>query len=313
MKTTFLRIDKPCSENWEKMSQNETGNYCHLCSKTVLDFTKLTQVEISKKLKKGNVCARVTKEQLNAPLLPVDQQHHFNWPYSNMAASLLLATTAITIGQPLQEIPQKPQIEISQKNGTFEEKENNSDVSPTIPQGNNFITIKGLVKSELNKPLKNVKIIFVTLNRNFFAYSLENGTFSIEIPTELIDDDNVLRVKYNEIELEKDPKYYFPYENRDFILTKAELNSVYNITAPASRSVYLGGIGSYSEYERIPIVINNGQEIKYKEFIKAQQGKKSSCNLENKDYDYFEPAIAVAIYGKKAKYGLYILKDKEKK
>ncbi|MGQ7947736.1 hypothetical protein [Flavobacterium sp. WC2509] len=36
-------------------------------------------------------------------------------------------------------------------------------------------------------------------------------------------------------------------------------------------------------------------------------------NLENKDYLYFEPKFAIAIYGSKAKDGLYILTDKKLK
>ena len=313
MKNTFLKINKPCSENWENMNPNELGNYCHLCSKTVIDFTQLSQSEISEKIKKEDICARVTQKQLNTPLLNIETHYNFNIPYSNITAGVLLATTMIAVGQPLQEKNQKTQTEIIQTNGNFVEMKNNSESKPNLPEPNDFTKINGTVNSEKeNIPVKNVKITVVTVNKNFITYTLADGTFSLEVPTELVDNDNVIRATYNEITIESDPKRSFDFENTDYILTKAELNSTYKIVAKP-QVYYLGGIGSYSEIERIPIVINNGQEIKYKDFTKAQQGKKSSCNLENKDYDYFEPEIAIAIYGKKAKYGLYIIKDKVKK
>jgi len=310
MKNTFLKINKPCSENWDNMPQNELGNYCHLCSKTVIDFTQLSQSEISKKIRKGNICAKVTQKQLDSPLLDFETSNNFNLPYSNIATGILLATTMIAVSQPIQSKTQKAQTEISQTNESVVEIQNSSESKSNLPKPNNFTKINGIVNSEKeNKPVKNAKITFVTVNKNFITYTLEDGTFSLEIPTELTDNDNVIRVTYNDITIENEKKINLDYENTDYILTKTELNSIYKIVAKP-QVFYLGGISSYSEIERIPIVINNGQEIKYKDFTKALQGKKSNCSLENKDYDYFESKFAIAIYGKKAKYGLYILKDK---
>jgi hypothetical protein len=94
-------------------------------------------------------------------------------------------------------------------------------------------------------------------------------------------------------------------------LTKEELKSNFSIKAEPE-VLYLGGIGAYSK-KRKPIVLSNGLEIEYREFVKAQMGKKSSCSLENKDYLYFDSKFAIAIYGKKAKDGLYILTNKTEK
>lgn len=41
----LFNIPKPCNEDWGKMSPNEKGRFCNVCSKTVVDFTKMTDEE----------------------------------------------------------------------------------------------------------------------------------------------------------------------------------------------------------------------------------------------------------------------------
>lgn len=100
MKNNFLKLDNHCEEKWDNMKPNEKGNYCNLCSKNVIDFTKLNQVEISEIVKKsGNkICARLTHSQLNSPLLNLDNSFEFKIHNSKVAAGLILATS-LTIGQ----------------------------------------------------------------------------------------------------------------------------------------------------------------------------------------------------------------------
>lgn len=61
-------IEKPCSEDWNKMNHNEKGAFCKLCTKQVHDFSnksaneiKLTLLELSGQ----SVCARMTVSQEN--------------------------------------------------------------------------------------------------------------------------------------------------------------------------------------------------------------------------------------------------------
>lgn len=64
-----LRIDKPCTENWNKMTPTERGAYCQKCCKQVLDFTNQTNSQIQTALKNSNgkeVCAKITKDQLSS-------------------------------------------------------------------------------------------------------------------------------------------------------------------------------------------------------------------------------------------------------
>ena len=42
----FVSIPEPCHEKWDEMTPNEKGVFCVLCSKTVVDFTKLSDNEV---------------------------------------------------------------------------------------------------------------------------------------------------------------------------------------------------------------------------------------------------------------------------
>jgi hypothetical protein len=57
-----LKIETPCHEDWTKMSPNKDGRHCGLCDKTVIDFTVMSQEEITNYLthnSKAQICGRI--------------------------------------------------------------------------------------------------------------------------------------------------------------------------------------------------------------------------------------------------------------
>ena len=57
-----LKIETPCHEDWTKMSPNKEGRHCGLCDKTVIDFTVMSQEEITNYLSnnyKAQICGRI--------------------------------------------------------------------------------------------------------------------------------------------------------------------------------------------------------------------------------------------------------------
>lgn len=42
----LISIPKPCLEDWNEMSPREQGAFCNVCSKTVIDFTSLSDDEV---------------------------------------------------------------------------------------------------------------------------------------------------------------------------------------------------------------------------------------------------------------------------
>ena len=65
-----IQINEPCSEDWHKMTNLEKGKFCDSCKKQVFDFTQLSNIELARKIKKGdNICGRFKEEQLNTDLI----------------------------------------------------------------------------------------------------------------------------------------------------------------------------------------------------------------------------------------------------
>jgi len=59
-------IAKPCHENWNKMTMEEQGRHCLVCSKVVKDFTKMKTEDIVQTLKttEGEICGRIGVKEL---------------------------------------------------------------------------------------------------------------------------------------------------------------------------------------------------------------------------------------------------------
>ena len=309
MSNKSLEISKPCNEQWKNMKPNDSGSFCELCSKNVVDLTKLSQNEISiiVKKSKGNLCGRVSEEQLEEPLLDLNTRKQFALPFSNIAAGLFIATS-LTLSETAQAQKPKAQTETVQESRSTS---NLKSIQPTTAQNTPTVSttnFKGKVTNNEGKPIENAKITFVCLTNIITTYSSANGSYSIRIPSSLIDNDNVVRITYFEVDKKADKTASHGYKKSDLILTKEEISTNYIIKAKPFLMM-LGGIRAISN-NRKPIVISNGLEIKYKDFLKAQQGQKSSCSLENKDHMFFSSNTAIAIYGEKAKDGLYILTSK---
>ena len=226
----------------------------------------------------------------------------------------MLATTMLAAAQtmPSQNLVIQTEISESPKKDLGEEIQSNQKANLTKPES--FTIFKGKVNYRNEAAVNNAKITFVTASRQFTAYSLKDGSFAMKIPSDSIDDANVIRVSYDDIikTAKKNPKYDEYGSTEDYILSKAEVNSNYKIVAKLI-IMAAGGISISSQNEGSPIVIHQGKEILFSDFEKARQGKKSSCSLENKEYSYFDSEAAIAIYGTKARWGLYILNDKIEK
>lgn len=64
-----ISIPKPCHEDWNKMTSKDKGRFCQSCSKTVVDFTKMTTEEIQIYLHKNRhqrICGHIKQSQLDS-------------------------------------------------------------------------------------------------------------------------------------------------------------------------------------------------------------------------------------------------------
>lgn len=85
MKTkTFIHIAEACHENWNAMSAQEQGRFCQQCSKTVTDFSEMSDREVLQFLSsgKGSGCGRFAADQLNREIhLPATQAKRTAWAW----------------------------------------------------------------------------------------------------------------------------------------------------------------------------------------------------------------------------------------
>jgi hypothetical protein len=69
METKFkITIPKPCHEDWNKMTPDETGRFCSVCTKGVVDFTDKNSTEIQDYFSQNQeqkICGRFRNEQVN--------------------------------------------------------------------------------------------------------------------------------------------------------------------------------------------------------------------------------------------------------
>jgi hypothetical protein len=131
------------------------------------------------------------------------------------------------------------------------------------------------------------------------------------IPSELIDDDNVLRVTYNDVtvpieEGEEDLYFDAGFDANDYILSREDITSDYLIEA--HQHLHMLGEITYVKSTNYPIAVHNGKHISYRAYMlrleKMRNGKDTTSS-----YIYLDGREGQALYGKKAQYGLYIFFD----
>ncbi len=64
-----ISIKEPCHEDWSKMTPNEKGAFCLVCTKDVVDFSKRSLEEIKSYFsqpREGKTCGKFNNDQLDA-------------------------------------------------------------------------------------------------------------------------------------------------------------------------------------------------------------------------------------------------------
>ena len=91
-----LKIETPCHEDWTKMSPNREGRHCGLCDKTVVDFTVMSQEEITKYLinnGKAQICGRILVPRKKEPAIQIK----LNRLYKNIERQIRFKPLRISI------------------------------------------------------------------------------------------------------------------------------------------------------------------------------------------------------------------------
>lgn len=169
-----VSIDKPCSENWQEMLPSSNGRYCLHCAKTVVDFTSMTDSQISafiteqKSKGKSTFCGRFRNEQLNRPLLP-EAMPEFNAPTPAFALPLLLAG-ALNLSS--CEVPSSKDSSI---NAPILRSDQSSAQDPHSTQPLGYTSISGTVTNSAGDKLHGAYVQLI--GTDFSTQTQVDGTF----------------------------------------------------------------------------------------------------------------------------------------
>lgn len=95
-----ITIPKPCHENWNQMTPDEKGRFCGVCSKSVRDFTRLSDLEIIENVSGNtNICGNFRVNQLDRNL----NYSFINSLFMKFAVGFVLTSSGIVSAQTQQK------------------------------------------------------------------------------------------------------------------------------------------------------------------------------------------------------------------
>ena len=154
-----IKIQNPCSESWESMTDISEGKFCEICSKKVWDLTGKSYEDIKKNLNDNpKLCGRINRSKIN------------------ITSSILIAISLTTISCSSQKTIQTNSIE-----NIIEKK----------------IKINGKIKVSDSKILNSTKVYFVTKSRLYKGVIDSNFYFEIEISESELSDRNIIKIDYD--------------------------------------------------------------------------------------------------------------------
>jgi hypothetical protein len=157
------------------------GRFCGNCQKTVVDFSAMTDGEISRQLQRstGNFCGRFASHQVNRPLEMARASYSFSFPKTLLGVSLFLGGTLPESRAQTSNalVSQRP---INEVNRGEKEHQPPTETNPT----DTLRVVRGRVIDAEDKSLMPGVSILIK-GTNLGTNSNEKGEFALRIPPEL--------------------------------------------------------------------------------------------------------------------------------
>ena len=196
-----LNIPEPCYEDWQQMSPTQKGKFCASCQKEVIDFTKLSATEITRKTKNAKqLCGRFTSTQLEQEYVLSTQNS-----LSRLGIALGLGSI-IAVAQPSFAQEEKTaKVKFDAENDLQYKRSTQNTIQ------NDSITISGTVIDEEGLPLPGVNVI--QQNTAHGTQTDFDGNFSIKVLEEDFKNDiflqfSFLAFKTTNLPINIDNEYY---------------------------------------------------------------------------------------------------------
>lgn len=191
-----ISIPKPCSEDWSKMTPTERGRFCAMCTKEVVDFTKMSDEQLAKYIShsENSICGHIRKNQLNRAIdilgEPKSQIQCRPWFERILAATVFLFTLGSVKGQ------SQPNVNVvSQNQLTSIGHQSEQTISKPDESTSHEIILRGVVFDSLN----NEPLPFANVVCNSFSAAAStdiNGVFELKFDFNSMPDSIVLEIFY---------------------------------------------------------------------------------------------------------------------
>ncbi len=172
------------------MTENDIGRYCSSCSKSVTDFTQMTDQQILDAIinSERKVCGRLTETQLQKQFKIAGQKTN-NSVLPRFLSGLLLfgVVDSTTANEFKTEIVDNFKGTQNKIGGIEQIKETPKDSLKNIIQGK-------VIDVDTKEPLSYVNILLK--NSTTGTITDENGNFRLTVPDSLISDQVVIVIKY---------------------------------------------------------------------------------------------------------------------
>lgn len=185
-----IRIEKPCTEDWDKMTPTDTGKFCAACEKNVTDFTGMTDNEVLEFLENhtGKMCGQLRGSQLNRMIVQTKLQGK-NYRLNAFFATLLFAGGAGSLAAQ-DTIPPAPHYHPTV---IINEKHPTGPVCIKVPAKKEQTVLKATIMDTIMN--QHVEYAVVTLRgTNISAETDNKGRFEMVIPDSLAGKEIVLTV-----------------------------------------------------------------------------------------------------------------------
>jgi len=230
-----ISIPEACHQSWQHMEDRSNGRHCLHCSKTVIDFTSMSNDEIIGYLTTtNNVCGRFVPIQLddvNHQVSKEDMPEAITWKSWLLAAGIFAATLFTKLSAqtstPVSAPTEQNAIGILDKKMPMMGKVSVSNIAKTR-------IIKGQILDENNLPLPGAAVSVCQGNSGTMTNA--NGEFELAIPlssTKLL----VRFIGYNSKELVIDPNTDPNYQVK-LQLSAAMMGEVVIVKRPFLKRMY---------------------------------------------------------------------------
>ena len=191
-KRYLLSIDKPCKKEWTSMSQSDDGRFCAHCSKSVVDFTQLTDTQVVRILEQnsGKLCGRLTEDQLNRTI-QIYHPKSTSRLYKILAGIFLFGISKNSLALNLKNFDKATFSIVDNKLTNTHLSKNNSDLAKDSLKN----VVQGLViDSETNMPLAFASVFIKDkkIGTNTDMY----GKFTLVIPDSLLTRKMYLHIRF---------------------------------------------------------------------------------------------------------------------